>query len=185
MHCSGCVCLLPRGAPVTTAAEAAILENEVAPAGAPRVLPCAVPRSVQRRVRTRGAPVLCAGQQHRVCEAIVPRQHLAPPRCRPAARNSSYRFGKARSEAWLFISVIDSFAAINSAPRHARSAAARRNAGAALRHGEWAPLRRRNWRRCNGKRCSVANGQRRAGATNKGRDVKDNVATDAMHRSPN
>jgi hypothetical protein len=131
-----------------------------------------------------GAPVLCAAQQHRVCEAVVPRQHLAPPRCRPGARNSSYRFGKAPSESWLFISAIHSFAAINSAPRRAQSAAARQNAGAALRHGKWAPLRRRNWRRCNGQRCSVAMDNVAQAATNRGPEAKDN-ATDAMHRSPN
>ena len=53
VHCSGCVCLLPRGAPVATAAEAAILEDEVAPAGAPVIHPVHYPVQYTRPVRTR------------------------------------------------------------------------------------------------------------------------------------
>ncbi len=51
--------------------------------------------------------------------------------------------------------------------------------------GGRARLRRRKWRRCNGQRCSVAtNGAMLHAATHKGPEAKDNIATDAMHRSP-
>ena len=155
VQCSGCVRPLPRGAPVATNRSGRRDSRERSrpcrstPCATPRSTPAKYPVDHARAARLSSAPLSSIESARQCFHANSWHRPGAVP---AGSRNSSCRFrGHLQRSA-----AIDSFVAINGAPRRARSAAARRSAGAAPRHwrtgtveaSQLAPLQQAALQRC-------------------------------------